>query len=104
MLPCFSDIESVEMVVNDKVNIHSKSIELVGSSNGGLVIGEEITKKLNAIEKDINSLKQIFNNWIPPTGAPDSGAALKGLLSEYSLEPLLKTESNEVENPNVKHG
>ena len=45
-----------------------------GGSLGGLVKVEDITTRLNLIEKDINKLKQAFTSWSPVP--QDGGAAL----------------------------
>jgi hypothetical protein len=81
-----------------------EKIHLISDKNGGLVISAETTKKLNALEKDLNSLKTGFKTWIPPTAAPDSGAALKAALTGYMAQNISLTKASELESKTVSHG
>ena len=60
-----------------------EEIRLMGGQLGGLVKVEELVKKLNAVEKDLNSLKQVFTTWV--TVPQDGGAALKAALDLAKL-------------------
>jgi hypothetical protein len=71
-----------------------------GGENGGLVISQNTANKLNAIEKKMNDLASIFNQWTPAPS--DGGAALKSLLTVWG-QPLTITKSKDLENPKVKH-
>jgi len=53
-----------------------EKIIINGGNNGGLINIESLVEKINAIEKDINNLKDVFSkSWTPV--AQDGGAALK---------------------------
>lgn len=69
--------------------------------NKGMVKAPELTKKLNALEKQLNDLKQIFSTWTPVS--QDGGAALKGVISSWAGNSLLETEQTEIENEKIKH-
>lgn len=69
--------------------------------NEGLVKVVELTKKLNAIEEDINSLKQVFSSW-PPI-VYDGGASLKAASASWAAQPLKSTTKEDIENPKIKH-
>ena len=85
-------IESAEIVIGDtsavmdadgvridtekmSAHINRESIIFNGGDLGGLIKIEDLTKRLNLIENDINKLKTAMSGWVP---APqDGGAALK---------------------------
>jgi hypothetical protein len=69
--------------------------------NEGLVKVKELVKKLNAVEKDLNSLKSLITNWIPV--ASDGGAALKTILASWAGQSITPSVQNDLENKNVKH-
>ena len=62
---------------------------------------KELTKKLNAVEKDLNNLKTIITSWTPV--ASDGGAALKAIITSWATQSITPTAQNELENKNVKH-
>ena len=61
---------------------------------------DEMTERLNLIEKDINSLKQKLSGWTPVPN--DGGSALKTALSSYISESLKETQVRDIENERVK--
>ena len=77
-------------------------LQLQDGTLGGLVIVSNLVERLNLIESDINSLKQIFNAWVPVPS--DGGAALKTALATYPTETLDETEDSDIENESVTHG
>lgn len=114
------DIERVEVVIEkdtaravmDKEGVRinvggSISAELTkdcvtfnGGKLGGLVKVEDLTGRINTIEKDINALKKVFSGWTP---APqDGGAALKGAASSWAGQTLTLTQRRDYENEKVK--
>ena len=78
-----------------------ESITINGGSLGGLVKIQELTNKLNALEDDINSLKQCFSLWVPASG--DGGGVLKTATTSWASEPLNKTKRNDLEDTKIKH-
>ena len=75
-------------------------IRLMGGQMGGLVKVEELVKKLNAVEKDLNSLKQVFQGWV--TVPQDGGAALKTAATTWATQQLTETQKSDIENEKVK--
>jgi len=71
-------------------------------SMGGLAIVQKIADSLNTIEKDLNSLKNLFTTWTPVPN--DGGAALKAASTSWSANTLELTAKNDIENSNIKHG
>jgi hypothetical protein len=83
---CFSDLQE---------------IILLSDENEGLVKVNELTHKLNALEKDLNELKTLISNWIPVN--EDGGASLKAALTSYCSNKLELTNKENIQNENVKH-
>ena len=78
-----------------------EEIRLMGGQLGGLVKVEELVKKLNAVEKDLNSLKQVFlEGWVPVS--QDGGAALKAAAATWAGRRLTETQKSDIENEKVK--
>lgn len=78
-----------------------EEIRLMGGQLGGLVKVEELVKKLNAVEKDLNSLKQVFlQDWVPVS--QDGGAALKAAAATWATQRLTETQKSDIENEKVK--
>ncbi len=81
--------------------INSDGIVFNGGNLGGLAIVAELAKRLNIIERDINTLKTVFSSWIP---APqDGGAALSAAATSWAASQLVLTKASDYENTKVKH-
>jgi hypothetical protein len=83
----------------EKVEI-SGEIIFNGGENDGLVLVKELTGKLNAIERDLNALKQAFSTWVSVPN--DGGAALKAAATAWYGQQLAETGQAEIENPKIK--
>lgn len=114
------DVESVEVVVSDKTTravldedgaciyvgeetsaeLTADGVVLNGGKLGGSVKVEELTTRLNTIEKDINALKNVFSAWV--VAPQDGGAALKGAASTWAGQSLTLTKRGDYENEKVK--
>ena len=114
------DVESVEVVVSDKTTravldedgariyvgeetsaeLTADGVVLNGGKLGGSVKVEELTTRLNTIEKDINALKNVFSAWV--VAPQDGGAALKGAASTWAGQSLTLTKREDYENEKVK--
>lgn len=114
------DVESVEVVVSDKTTravldedgariyvgeetsaeLTADGMVLNGGKLGGSVKVEELTTRLNTIEKDINALKNVFSAWV--VAPQDGGAALKGAASTWAGQSLTLTKRGDYENEKVK--
>ena len=114
------DVESVEVVISDdtarvtmdedgvRVEVGDETtaeltkdgIVFNGGDLGGLVKVEELTKQINTIEKDINTLKNVFTGWV--TVPQDGGAALKTAATTWAGQTLTLTKRGDYENEKVK--
>ena len=77
-----------------------EEIRIMGGQLGGMVKVEELVKKLNAVEKDLNNLKQVFQGWTPV--AQDGGAVLKTAATTWATQQLTETQKSDIENEKVK--
>ena len=80
-----------------------ESIQFLNGSFGGLIKIEELTTKLNNVEKDLNDLKEVFSTTWTPT-PNDGGAALKVAAANWYAATIAETERGDLENELIKHG
>jgi hypothetical protein len=78
------------------------TLTINGDGCGGILISKNTSDKLNSLEKDINSLKQVFTTWV--TVPNDGGAALKAAAATWSGQQLTETKPTDLENKKIKHG
>jgi len=114
------DVESIEVNINDgtKLTITEDGISLNvkdgstldiddsaavfnGGKLGGLINIEDLTKRINAIEKDINNLKSVFSKWVPTP--QDGGAKLKAAATSWASSQLTLSKRGDYEDEAVKH-
>ncbi len=96
------NLESIEVKIKEQtLKMTEEGIVLNGGEFGGLIKIEELTKKINAIEDDINSLKQAVSTWV--VAPNDGGAALKGSISSWAGQRLIKSQKSDYENEKIKH-
>nr|DAT95361.1 MAG TPA: hypothetical protein [Caudoviricetes sp.] len=115
------DVESIEAVISestarivaDEEGVHVRmgddtSVEMTdegvilnGGSFGGMVEAEQLTRRINTIEQDINALKNVFSTWV--TAPNDGGAALKLAAAAWAGSLLTLTRRSDYENEKVKH-
>lgn len=111
-------IESAEVVIGDNsaiidadgcriktanmsADINADDIIFNGGKLNGLVKIDDLTKRLNIIEKDINNLKKVFaSGWTPVP--QDGGAALKTAAVSWSGSTLTETKRSDYENEKIK--
>lgn len=80
----------------DKVD----TITMHGGKQGGLVLAPSLVEKLNALEDDINNLKQAIKS--APTVPNDGGSSFKAGLQGWAGTALTKTKQSDIENSKVK--
>jgi hypothetical protein len=88
-------------VSNTTIEVMEDLARINGGDNGGVPVSESITAKLNALEDDINSLKQAFSQWVPVS--QDGGAALKSGITSWAGQSIANTQSGDLENTKFKH-
>lgn len=98
-----ADAEGVTVEVGDsKLRIEDGKITFNDGDNHGLVKVEELTKKLNTLEQEINDLKLVLLTW-QPSQMPDSGATLKTATAEWAGKQLNTTRRQDLENDKITH-
>lgn len=85
---------------NMSANINADNIIFNGGKLNGLVKIDDLTKRLNTIENEINKLKGIMAGWVPV--AQDGGAALRTAAADWSADTLLLTKRSDYENEKIK--
>jgi hypothetical protein len=78
-----------------------EEIIFLGGDNGGVVKVSDLVDKLNNLENDLNTLKNIMTTWVPVLG--DGGTALKSLITTWAADTLTPTTESELENDKFKH-
>lgn len=84
-----------------EMNADSGEVLFNEGKNGGLINITDLVKKMNALEDDLNSLKNLFKTWVPAPS--DGGTALKTLVSTWFSKTLSKTTKSSIEDVKVKH-
>lgn len=112
-----SKIESAEIVIGDtsavmdddglriktekmSADINRENIIFNGGDLGGLIKVEDLTKRLNLIENDINKLKTVMSGWAPVS--QDGGAALRTAAASWYGAQLTTTKRGDYENTKIK--
>lgn len=99
----WSDLAEWYLVIGTTtIDVLAGTIKFGDGSFLGLVKVSDLTTKLNAIENDINTLKNVFATWAPV--ANDGGAALKVAAATWYGDTLTPTNQSEIENENITHG
>ncbi len=97
-------LEVEEYLITDKTGfkIHLKDgkLQLNGDEFGGIVKAPELKTQIDKNTEAIKQLQQIFNSWTPV--AQDGGAALKGLIAQFTSRPT--ADLSNIENETIKHG
>ena len=79
----------------------AEEVIINGGKLGGLIKVEELTSRFNALERDVNQLKQALSSWMPIPN--DGGKALKGLVTSWASRQLTLTKRADYEDQKVKH-
>lgn len=98
------DVERIEVAIGQggtQLVIDEQGVVLNGGKLGGVVKVEALIERLNAVERDLNQLRQQIAAWTPIP--QDGGAALKAATATWAAQPLALTERATLENPKLKH-
>ena len=93
--PCVIQYSEIENITIDAKTL----IKFNDGSFGGLVKIKELTDKINTLEKDLNTLKNIFATWIPL-----AETVLKTSITAWSGQRITTTKVSDLENERVVHG
>ena len=99
----YSQLDKVLYIVGDSsIEVTGDSIKFNDGAFGGLIKIADLVSKLNTIEQDINTLKQVFSGWTPVSN--DGGAALKTAAATWYAQTITETQKSDLENTNITHG
>ncbi|MCD8177315.1 MAG: hypothetical protein LUE98_07785 [Tannerellaceae bacterium] len=101
----YMDKESTSFSLGESnVRIESGLIRLNSGTNEGLTKVKEVTARLNEIERDINTLKDLWNGWQPvnTTLEPDA-TFLHSTMAAWAVARLTETSQASIENTKVTH-
>lgn len=79
----------------------AEEVVINGGKLGGLIKVQELTKKINTLEREINDIKQVLSNWTPVPN--DGGASLKASVASWAGKQLVLTRREDYEDNKVKH-
>ena len=79
----------------------AEEVIINGGELGGLIKVQELTKKINTLESEINDIKQVLSNWTPVPN--DGGASLKASVASWAGKQLVLTRREDYEDNKVKH-
>lgn len=89
----FLDLAIVSLDQAEKIHFH-------GGAQGGLVLVEQLTERLNLLEQSLNDLKQVLSSWTPVPN--DGGASLKTSVASWAGKKLQETQLSQLENKQIK--
>lgn len=79
----------------------AEEVIINGGSQGGMVKIQELTSKLNTLEREINDIKRVLSSWTPVPN--DGGASLKASVASWAGKQLVLTRREDYEDNKVKH-
>lgn len=105
----YNEVEAVELKMpdieltmeNGKLKIKANEVEFNGGNNDGMVKVMELTQKLNVLEQDLNTLKDVFSGWTAVS--QDGGAALKTAAATWAGQSIQHTKQTDIENTKITH-
>ncbi|HMG93951.1 MAG TPA: hypothetical protein VK589_28020 [Chryseolinea sp.] len=102
--PAVDSIVIVQMIndVEGYVSMFSEiqNIKFFNGAQGSLVLINALVEKLNALESDLNDLKQIFSTtWTPVPN--DGGAALKTAAATWAADTFTETVAEDIDNEKI---
>lgn len=95
-----SELDKIIVDVGVKLELNASETVFNGGNNDGLPFAGKVVQRLNKLESDINSLKQIIAWWTP--ASQDGGAALKTASSSWAAQLLQATVISDIENNKIK--
>ncbi|WP_215492787.1 hypothetical protein [Porphyromonas bobii] len=79
----------------------AEEVIINGGELGGLIKVQELTKKLNTLEREINDIKQVLSSWTPVPN--DGGASLKAAVASWAGKRLTPSRREDYEDTKVTH-
>ncbi len=106
MLPKVGSIVAVDWIDSTTAYIamwsELESVAVRGSEFGGLVKVEQLVSSLNALEQDVNDLKNLLGSVVAVP--QDGGAAILAALAAWTAQSLPESQRADLENETITHG
>ncbi|BDD10863.1 hypothetical protein FUAX_32950 [Fulvitalea axinellae] len=95
--------KTVALEVGDvSVKMDGKKVVFNDQANDSYLTNiNSLVKRINALEEDLNTVKNAFKTWTP---APfDGGGALKAITAQWFVEAFVKTTVEDLKDDKVQH-
>lgn len=86
---------------DQQISITREGITLNEGKLGGIIKIADLTSKINTLERELNTLKQVLTSWTPVP--QDGGASLKASAASWAGRQLQLTRQSDYEDTKVKH-
>ena len=97
----YSEIEKIDIEIGAfKLSFNANEM-VFNEGTVGLAKSDILVSKYNALEQDVNALKQLFSTWAPVL--QDGGTALKTILTSWMAQPIAPTTISEIADTKIKH-
>ncbi len=96
------EIEGFEIVdkTGFKCSLNNGLMTINGESYGGIVKAPELKNQVDKNTLILQKIQQVFSQWTPSPN--DGGAALKGLVSQFTT--LQRADLSNIKKEKIKHG
>ncbi|WP_299354705.1 hypothetical protein [uncultured Porphyromonas sp.] len=96
------ELEELNVQIGDQqISITREGIILNEGKLGGIIKITDLTSKINTLEREFNTLKQVLTSWTPIP--QDGGASLKASVASWAGRQLQLTRQSDYEDTKVKH-
>ncbi len=96
------ELEELNVQIGDQqISITREGITLNEGKLGGIIKIADLTSKINTLEREFNTLKQVLTSWTPVP--QDGGASLKASAASWAGRQLQLTQQSDYEDTKVKH-
>ena len=94
LLLCATELDAVHLDAETEIVVN-------GGKNKGIAKSPALVEKYNALEDDLNALKNVFKSWVPVS--QDGGAALKGAVAGWAGQQVTRTAIADIQNEKFTH-
>lgn len=97
-----ASIEGFEIIdkTGFKCSLNNGLMTINGESYGGIVKAPELKNQVDKNTLLLKKIQEVFSQWTPSPN--DGGAALKGLVSQFTT--LQRADLSNIQNEKIKHG
>jgi hypothetical protein len=104
-IPKDNSVVIVQQTSNDSAYVSMfgevQEVVFLDGTHKGMVKVTELVEKINTLENDINTLKNLFATWVPTPN--DGGLSLQVFTATWQGQTLTPTQISDLENEKVTH-